>query len=86
MLDDIPTIEEGKTEVEENSKILCFTDGIVEMENESQVEYGTKYMEDRLLGTNRIDKIIDNIIIEINEYKGKNNFFDDIALIGIDFH
>ncbi len=86
MLDELPTIVEGKIEVDKDAKILCFTDGIVEMESENQIEFGTKEIENELLGTNRMDKVIDNVIVRLNEFKGKNSYFDDIALIGIDFH
>ncbi|NOZ46081.1 MAG: SpoIIE family protein phosphatase [Chlorobi bacterium] len=86
MLEEIPTIEEGSIEVVSNSKILCYTDGIVEMESEKQVEFGTDIMEEKLLSNYRMDNVIENIISELNVFKGKNNFFDDIALLGIDFH
>lgn len=86
MLDELPTIKEGKVKVGKGSKILCYTDGIVEMESENQIEFGTNLMEKQLLTENRMDNIIDNIILKLHEHKGKNNFFDDIALIGVDFH
>ena len=86
MLDEIPTISEGRVQLKENSKIVCYTDVIVEIESENNIEFGTDKMEQKMLTDDRMDNIIESIILKLNEFKGKNSFFDDIALIGIDFH
>jgi sigma-B regulation protein RsbU (phosphoserine phosphatase) len=86
MLDEIPVMKVSKIELSPGSKLICFTDGIVELENDNGVEFGTKMMEKSMIGNESINIIIDNIIDELHTHSGDNDFFDDIALMGIEFH
>ncbi|MCK4663385.1 MAG: PP2C family protein-serine/threonine phosphatase [Bacteroidales bacterium] len=85
MMDEIPVINEDSLIVENNSRILCYTDGLVELENENQIEFGTKIMEESVAKKQKINKVIDEIILKVNEHKGNSTFFDDISIIGIEF-
>ena len=86
MFEEIPDIMEGKITLGHNSKFICFTDGIVEMEDENQNEFGTKFIETSIVRPKRIDLVIDDIITALNEHKGEKDFFDDIAVMGIDMY
>ncbi len=86
MFDEIPELTEGYMLLTSNSKIVCYTDGLVEMENNKKVQFGTKPIEDDISSNRQMDEIIDNIIKRLNIYKGENKFFDDISILGIDFH
>ncbi len=86
MFDEIPKIIEGRKILSPGSKLICFTDGIVELENENNYEFGTEIMEQSMIQEKSINWIIDDIIEKLNKHKGSNDFFDDIALIGIEFH
>jgi len=85
MFDEIPKIVEEKIELAKGSKLVCFTDGIVEMEDDNQVEFGTIYIEKVIAESRKMDTIIEDIIEELNQFRGKNEFFDDITIMGIDF-
>ncbi len=86
MLDEIPKIIVGKTNITPGSKLICYTDGIVELENDDKVEFGTSIMEHCMAENKSINLIIDEIIEKLNRHKGSNDFFDDISLMGIEFH
>ena len=86
MFDEIPKMTTGKAILSEGSKLICYTDGIVELENENRVQFGTRSMEQAMMKKQPINLVIDSIIDELNDHKGSNSFFDDISLIGIEFH
>ena len=86
MLDYIPTIKTGQLQLDGEHKLLCYTDGLVEMMNESQVEVDTQDIEECLYNNDRIDKNIEDIVEKQNIDKGNDSIFDDISLIGIEFY
>ncbi len=86
MFDEIPKISEGEFDVAPGSKLICFTDGIVELEDDDKVQFETAAMEEEMKKDHRINTSIDVIIDKLNAHKGNNDFFDDIALMGIEFH
>jgi len=86
MLDEIPKINVGEIEVSHNSKIICFTDGTVEIENAQHQAFGTEPIEQLICKKDNIDHLIDNLIDSLDKHKGPNgDFFDDITLLGIEF-
>lgn len=86
MFDEIPKINEGSMILTQGSKLICYTDGIVELENENSIQFGTDIMEESMMQDQSINWVIDDIIEKLNKHKGNNSFFDDISLIGIEFH
>jgi sigma-B regulation protein RsbU (phosphoserine phosphatase) len=85
MLKDIPRINEGETTIPSGSKLLCYTDGLVEMENENMVEFGTQEVEKFLVHEDNMDQAIWKIIQRLNIHKGRKVFFDDISMLGLKF-
>lgn len=86
MFDEIPKITEGSTVLSPGSKLICYTDGIVELENENNIQFGTEIMEESMVQKKSINWVIDDIIEKLTNHKGNNTFFDDICLMGIEFH
>lgn len=86
MLQDMPKITEGEVEIKSGSKLLLCTDGLVEMENESNVEFGTAEIERFLKSEDNMDNAIWKIIQRLNIYKGRKSYFDDISILGIKFN
>ncbi len=84
MLDEIPIIKKGIVEINNHSKLLCFTDGLVEVLNESGVETGTKPIENELSNSKGIDKNIEDIIANYNVQKGSDMIFDDVSILGVE--
>jgi len=85
MLQDIPKITVGEIMIKSGSKLLLCTDGLVEMENENNVEFGTADIEKYLKSEDNMDHAIWKIIQRLNIYKGRKSFFDDISMLGVKF-
>lgn len=86
MFDEIPKINLGHTVVSPGSKLICYTDGIAELENSKDEQFGTQAMETCMQKSQSINFVVDEIINLLDEFRGDNDFFDDITLIGMEFH
>lgn len=85
MLSEIPKINVGTLNITPGSKLLLCTDGLVEMENDKNVEFGFSEIERYMESEESMDSTIWKIIQRLNIYKGRNPFFDDISILGIKF-
>lgn len=85
MLDKIPKLSAGHEFLTEGSRLIMFTDGTVELENENNEEFGTAFMEHQLLQNNSLEKVIDNIVEELENFKGYGQYTDDITLLALEF-
>ncbi|MBI4945970.1 MAG: PP2C family protein-serine/threonine phosphatase [Bacteroidetes bacterium] len=91
MLEDLDKVKEGVVSIEPGTVIFCYTDGVVEQENEAGEEFGVKRVKEILLNKGCISadgtpsskiKDINNFIIEnVKEHKGAKEYVDDIALL-----
>lgn len=84
MLDDIPKIEMGRYAIGEPSKLLCYTDGLVELVDETGVEFGTENIEKYLTNPRSIQEDIQAIIKGQRILSGNQAIFDDITMLGMD--
>ncbi len=86
MIDDIPVIIEGEVKIFKDAKLLCFTDGLVELERDDQIESSQTILENCLATSNKsIKQTINDLIIELNVNKSNTTIFDDITMLGIEF-
>ena len=85
MLDFIPTVEVGRVRVRKGAKLLAFTDGIVELDDGSQVESGTEDIERILANSNSLDENFEELNVEVDALLEKGSVFDDISLLGMEF-
>ena len=66
--------------------ILLFTDGIYEVDNPSQEEYG----QERLLAAVRqrcalpAEQLFDELLRDVQRFSGVNEFEDDVCLVGME--
>ena len=84
MLDDLKKIKEGVMNIEPGTILLCYTDGVVEQENEAGEEFGAQRLKELLQkhGHSCKMKAINKRIIDtVREYKGTKEYVDDIALL-----
>ncbi len=87
MLDEIPLITEGRITIPAGSSLFCYTDGLVETENEQNKEYGMEGLQESL-GQNRTktpSEINTSVLNDLKIYKGRTNYADDIALLSCKF-
>ena len=85
MLDNIPVIEMGIIKMQEPTKMFCYTDGLVELLNETGIEFGTEKIEKHVSNTFPIHENINDIIESHDILAGNTAIFDDISILGIDF-
>jgi phosphoserine phosphatase RsbU/P len=88
MFSKIEKVEEGVVQLEPGTTIVCYTDGLVEIENEAEEDFGIDRLKDIVQQNSEIDmtelnKLIINSAID---YKGTKPYIDDIALFSLRFH
>lgn len=86
MLDNIPLIEKGVITLGEPSKMLCYTDGLVELVDEDGVDFGTENIEKHLSNSSSIHNNIEDIIHHQRILDGNTAIFDDITILGMDLN
>jgi sigma-B regulation protein RsbU (phosphoserine phosphatase) len=82
MLDELVSVKEGVLTLSSNSTIICYTDGVTELENESNEDFGVQGLTDALT-ENKTASMADlnSIILKtLENHKGNRNYIDDIAL------
>ena len=85
MLDEIPVIHAGSVVVEHPSKLLCYTDGLVEVLKDTVVEVDLKSIEDQLTNDDPIDANLKSII-KVQHLDVENpEVFDDVSIVGVEF-
>ncbi len=88
MFDEIVKIKEGIVNITPESRIICYTDGLVELENDSKEDFGIEGLKDLVrnnsdLNMNSLNKLIMETLIN---YKQKQPYIDDIALFSLRMH
>lgn len=87
MLDDIPKVDVGLVKPEKDSTLICFTDGLIEVENEAGEEYG----EERLMqvvqshSETEMSSLNHSIRTDFDDFRGTNPPHDDFALLSVRF-
>lgn len=83
MLDHIWNIEEGRMEVEPGSLMVCYTDGIIDLENEAGVSFDQDYLERAIQQHQHesIEILNAKILEQLEQHKGDMPYVDDIALL-----
>ena len=87
MLEEIPKIEIEKFRVEPNSVLVCYTDGIVELENNNGTPFETENLE-KTIKTNfnlTMVELDHNIFERLDEFRGEKEFLDDTAVMSFKF-
>jgi sigma-B regulation protein RsbU (phosphoserine phosphatase) len=85
MLDEIPKIEIGKIVITDNSKLLCFTDGLSELSLDGKEDYGQMIAEECLSNSNSIKETFTDLIEKLQINKENTAIFDDITILGLEF-
>ncbi|WP_430812155.1 MULTISPECIES: PP2C family protein-serine/threonine phosphatase [unclassified Carboxylicivirga] len=86
MLDFIPSIEQGKVHIPKGSKLLAFTDGLVELDDGHQVESGAEEVEAVMNNDLPLEQNLVGLRAIIDRIETEGVAFDDISLIGLEFH
>jgi len=88
MFDKLPKmVKEGKIKISGEALMLCYTDGLIEVENNKNEAFELdnlckgvhKYAYKEIVGFNK------SIIQKVKRYKGENPFMDDVTLLSCRF-
>jgi len=79
----LPFLNEGFITDLDEFFLFCYTDGLTETENEEEEEYGAERLESYFKTTQSVDlqRIHQDIIIELDTFKGRNGYRDDITML-----
>jgi sigma-B regulation protein RsbU (phosphoserine phosphatase) len=83
MFAEIPSVDVGRLEVKPDSVLVCYTDGLVEQENEQGVPFGMQRME-KLVRERRgmsVAAIQEDLLRAVEVFRGAEPTFDDTALM-----
>jgi sigma-B regulation protein RsbU (phosphoserine phosphatase) len=83
MLDTMPYIIKGNLYVTTTSKLLLYTDGLVELLEGENIHIATKVLEDEITNNENINNNINQIIQKQSIMEGNPAIFDDITMLGI---
>ena len=86
MLDEIPLIRKGSITIEEPAKLLCYTDGLIELIDGKKISFGTKEIEECIINNHSIEENIQTIIKKQGILDGNAAIFDDISILGIELY
>ena len=81
--DELPYIRTGKTIIKKEVILMAYTDGLTDLQNDAGVyfdEYCLKYflMENR---SKDVDTIVNGLMDEMDAFKGRQDYPDDIAIL-----
>ncbi|MBO7438103.1 MAG: serine/threonine-protein phosphatase [Bacteroidales bacterium] len=86
MVDEIVSLKEGVIKLDNDYKLLCFTDGVVELESDDDPDFGQKVVKNCVGEDTDIKTTISSIIKSLDIQRSNTKLFDDITLLGIDFY
>jgi sigma-B regulation protein RsbU (phosphoserine phosphatase) len=87
MVDDIPAVNSGHINVKPSAILTCFTDGLVEVENDQGEEYGEARVSLALTSHKSADMSTLNTELrqDFDSFRGSNPPHDDFALLSVRF-
>lgn len=87
MFDQIPSIDVGAVQLPKGGVLTCFTDGLVEQENEEGVPFGVQRMEQVLIRHRGMEvaDIQQALVDQVQTFRGSEPAFDDTALLTLRF-
>jgi sigma-B regulation protein RsbU (phosphoserine phosphatase) len=87
MLPEIPRVREGVIHVSNETVLVCYTDGLVEQNNEEGEDFGIEKLQEIILKKQGIEmkKVNTNIILALDKFKKDVTYVDDIALFSCKF-
>ncbi|MCW3102882.1 MAG: hypothetical protein JWO09_1322 [Bacteroidetes bacterium] len=88
MFDEITKIKEGIVNITPGTTIVCYTDGLVELENDNSEDFGMDSLKEIIKNNPKLDmKSLNKLIMEtIITYKQSKPYIDDIALFSVHIH
>lgn len=88
MLEKLFRLESGNVHLPQDSVLVCYTDGLVEQEDDSGSDFGIEHLIELIeQNTDKTSEQINTILVQnLVSYKGNQPYVDDIALLTCRFH
>ncbi|MFO7575519.1 MAG: PP2C family protein-serine/threonine phosphatase [Bacteroidales bacterium] len=84
MLDEIPYMKAETIQIDNPSKIVCYTDGVSELKEADGTDIGTKYIISNIRNTLPIEQNIEALISELGIPDNNPSMFDDVSVIAVE--
>lgn len=87
MFNKIPEIKESLIDIPKDTVLLCYTDGVTELENNNEEPFEIENLKSFLNknGNLSMPRLNDELIKTLNTYKQDQDFADDVALLSCRF-
>lgn len=85
MLDEIPIVSVGEVSIQDHSKLLCFTDGLIELEQGDKMQVGLQLITNLFANNKNLHDTFLDLTKHIKLGKKNKAVVDDISLFGIEF-
>lgn len=87
MLEKIPSIEEEVIEIKPNTTLVCYTDGLVELEDETEEPFEVERLEKLILDNYHLNmsQLDDLVFRELDAFRKSKDYLDDTALLSCRF-
>ncbi len=87
MLDEIPSIRVESLPIEPNMTLFCYTDGLVELENDQEEPFESDRLVDIIHSNYHLNMhdLTETIFKALYDYKGDGDLMDDTAILGCRF-
>lgn len=87
MLEDIPVIKEGTVRLKGETVLVCYTDGVTELENPKNKEFSIERLGELVLNHAHLsmDQLNETIVREMDDFRETSPYFDDTALLSCRF-
>lgn len=85
MFDELPAVESGSLKIEKDSVLLCFTDGLSELEDEEGLQLDTEGVQAIMAQHKGLEKIYQALSDKVEKLKVISGINDDITFVGLAF-
>ena len=84
MLDEMPVVRKETLQIDQRTKIICYTDGLSELPDETGKEIGTRSIEKNIRNQEDIGKNILRLIEDEEITPDNPRCFDDVSILGVE--
>lgn len=84
MIDEIPTVRKSEILIMENSKLVCYTDGLSELKGEDGKDIGTEAIIRHISNKEPVASNIEEMIRELGLPHNNPSTFDDVSILVAD--
>jgi phosphoserine phosphatase RsbU/P len=84
MLDEIPSVKKSELVISDNSKLVCYTDGLSELKGDDGKDIGTRVIIRHISNNRPIEGNIREMVRELRLPDDNPSVFDDVSILAAD--